>query len=165
MREEQIDQAERRETLENDRKLLEAERRRLQREGTTFHQFAQADAATPRDRFHQVTVATVIGSKAAVGSAYPAASAAHQTELPPEEPLGFSVDEMPIESSTAASPVEAQGDPTSARPEVTPLSSGEQQAVGSPLSSDDSAPGSAFPPGPARDQRVAESSPSNERSE
>jgi hypothetical protein len=37
MRDDQIDQAERRETLENDRKVREAEHQRLLREGTTFH--------------------------------------------------------------------------------------------------------------------------------
>jgi hypothetical protein len=39
--------------------------------------------------------ATVIGSKSGVASAYPAASAAHQIQLPNEEPLGYRIDAMP----------------------------------------------------------------------
>jgi hypothetical protein len=57
------------------------------RQATTLHQHALADAATPRGRFSAVETATVIGSKPDAASAYPAASAAHQTQLPDEPPL------------------------------------------------------------------------------
>jgi hypothetical protein len=107
----QIDQAERKAFLRNDARVREQQREREQ-QGTTFHQFAQADVTIPRNRFDQVNAATVIGSKARIAAAYPAASAAHQTELPPEEPLGYCVSALTpheLEPSLVSSPpVEAQ---------------------------------------------------------
>jgi hypothetical protein len=51
-------------------------------------------------RFAAVNAAKVVGQSSSIAAAYPAASAAHQTELPPEPPLGFRVDAMPeLESS------------------------------------------------------------------
>jgi hypothetical protein len=61
---------------------------------STFHQHAQADADTPRGRFSAVSNACVVGSQPTVAAAYPAASSAHQTELPPEPSLGFAIDEL-----------------------------------------------------------------------
>jgi hypothetical protein len=67
MREDQIDQAERRDTLENDRKLREAEHERLLREGTTMHQFAQAQANDlAGGRFAGVNSTTVVGAEQVV---------------------------------------------------------------------------------------------------
>src|SRR6516165_5910500 len=59
------------------------------RQASTFHQHALADAQTPRGRFSAVETATVIGSKPDAASAYPAASAAHQIQLPDEPPLSL----------------------------------------------------------------------------
>jgi hypothetical protein len=84
----------------------------VQRQATTMHQFAVADAQTPRGRFSAIDAAYVVGSTPDVAGAYPAASAAHQVELPPEEPLGFAIDAMP-EPSTAPPSVEATGEPDS----------------------------------------------------
>jgi hypothetical protein len=79
----QEEQAERLRTLLNDARVREQEQAR----GSTFHQFAQADAQTPRGRFTQVEAATVVGANPVMN--YPAASAAHQIQLPDEPPLGF----------------------------------------------------------------------------
>jgi hypothetical protein len=99
---------------QEERRLREAEHRRGLIEGATLHQFAVADAAIPRGRFAQVEATTVIGSKLDAAAAYPAASAAHQTELPPEPPLGF--DNPALNESSAVLHVEATGDPVSDAP-------------------------------------------------
>jgi hypothetical protein len=52
-------------------------------------------ASIETGRFTQVNTAHVIGSEAA--ARYPAASSAHQTELPPEPALGFAIDQMPAD--------------------------------------------------------------------
>ena len=86
MLESQIEQEERRRVFAQDQSLP--------KQATTFHQFAQADAETPRGRFAAVDAAYVVGSKADIAGSYPAASSAHQTELPPEPSLGFAIDEL-----------------------------------------------------------------------
>jgi hypothetical protein len=97
--------------------------------GASMHAFAVADAAIPLGRFTQVTAATVVGSTANAAGAYPAASAAHQTELPPERSLGYSIDDL---EPPAASLVEAQaGEPA----ERAPSPADVERAVGSSLSS------------------------------
>jgi len=85
----QEEEQERREVLENDRKVLE-------QRGSTYHQHgvAQADELS-QGRFAATGAPRVVGSTPNPASQYPAASAAHQTELPPEQPLGYSVDDMP----------------------------------------------------------------------
>jgi len=106
MLEKQIEQWERKATLRNDLKVRQQEQEREQ--ATTFHQHAVADAETPRGRFTAVAQASVIGSKPDVASAYPAAAAAHQIQLPDEPPL--SAYENPgFEPSTVnpSAPVEA----------------------------------------------------------
>src|SRR5262245_7087545 len=120
------DQHERRETLRNDLSV------RQQEQGSTMHAHAQADAETPRGRFSAVSAATVIGSKSDVAGAYPAAAAAHQTEVPPEPPLGYRIDAMePLGLSPSA---EAQGNsPNPASGEVVPFSASldvEQRGAG-----------------------------------
>jgi hypothetical protein len=89
----QEEEQERRETLENDRKVLEAERRRILREGTTFHQFGQSQANDEAGgRFAAVNAATVVGAEPAMKypqlpSSSPWSGA--QPEPGPEPPLGF----------------------------------------------------------------------------
>jgi hypothetical protein len=59
----QEEERERRETLENDRKVLEAERQRIAREGTTLHRFAQSQAdELSGGRFAAINPTTVVGS-------------------------------------------------------------------------------------------------------
>ena len=88
----QEEEQERREVLENDQRVREQQ----QAQGGTFYQhgLAQADEIN-QGRFAAVGAPTVVGSKPNPSTQYPAASAAHQTKLPPEQPLGFSIDDMP----------------------------------------------------------------------
>jgi len=119
MLESQIDQHERREVQRNDQLV-----RRQQ--GGTFHQHAVADAATPHGRFTQVNAATVVGATAV--PQYPAASSAHQIQLPDEPPLGL---DNPALEPVASPSAQATG-PTSDG-DAPPASTGEQRAdVGSP---------------------------------
>jgi hypothetical protein len=95
----QEEEAERIATLRNDQRVREQAQ-----QGTTFHQHAQAQALdTAGGRFAATGAPRVVGSTPNPSAQYPAASSAHQTELPPEEPLGFSIDEMP--NPTGVSPV------------------------------------------------------------
>jgi hypothetical protein len=108
----QEEEAEREAVLENDRLVREQQKQREQ--SGTFFSHAQAQAAElAQGRFAGVNSASVIGSTEA--TRYPAASLAHQTELPPEPSLGFSIDEMPgLEPSMAtpcSSSIEETGDP------------------------------------------------------
>jgi hypothetical protein len=88
--EHQREQAERLEVT-----LQDADVRRQQQqksEATTMHQHAQSQANDiSGGRFGALGTPHVVGSTLA--PKYPAASAAHQTELPPEEPLGIKIDE------------------------------------------------------------------------
>jgi hypothetical protein len=127
----QEDQAERRRVFENDRKVREQQREQEERRrvfapdqslpnpGTTFHARAQADAAMPRGRFSAVEAATVVGANPTIE--YPAASAAHQIQLPDEPPLSAWDNPALEEPSTGllSSPVEQTG-PMSDAPS-TPL--------------------------------------------
>src|SRR5215471_5695534 len=104
----QEDQAEKRRVLLQDADV----QRRQQEQSGTFLSHTHIDDAG--GRFAAVNAAKIVGQSPAIAASYPAASAAHQTELPPEEPLGYSVDAMPeLEPSTAPS-VEATGDPAQA---------------------------------------------------
>jgi hypothetical protein len=120
----QEEMLERQRTFENDLKLREqqgrvfAQDQSLPRQATTMHAFAEADANTPRGLFSAVEAATVIGSKSGVASVYPAASAAHQIQLPNEPPTGYRIDELEPSSCEAQAP-----GPTSDAP--TPLGSTE----------------------------------------
>jgi hypothetical protein len=86
MLESQIDQAERRRVLENERKLRE------QQQGSTYHAHAQADLEIP-GRFSALGKAHVVGTGA---PEYPAASHPWQGPDPvPNEPaLGYSIDKV-----------------------------------------------------------------------
>jgi hypothetical protein len=99
------EQAERRRVLQNDARVRE--------QGATFMSHTHSDAG---GRFAKIGAASVIGSTAV--PQYPAASAAHQIQLPDEPPLGF--DNPELEPPTMPSPVEAQaGGPADAP--ATPL--------------------------------------------
>jgi hypothetical protein len=91
----QIDDAERKEVLENDRRVREeqSEKRRALRENepSTFMAHTHNDVG---GRFREVEAMNVIGSEADIAASYPAASSAHQTELPPEMPLGYSINDL-----------------------------------------------------------------------
>jgi hypothetical protein len=132
MREDQIDQLERRSTLENDQRVRE------QAQGTTMSAFAQAESKIP-GRFEAIAAAHVVGSTPDPAQAYPAASAPFQADpVGTEPPLGFRIDEMPIEPS-ALIPVgiEATGAPADAAPpsRVPPsLADGELGDAGASLS-------------------------------
>ena len=84
--------------------VTQAERRRILREGTTFHQHAQSSANDEAGgRFAATAAPRVVGSTPNPSLQYPAASAAHQTELPREPSLGYSVDQLdPLESPSFA---------------------------------------------------------------
>jgi hypothetical protein len=127
MLEHQIDQAERRAVMRNEQRVKEQEQSRvfadqsLPNKASTLHQHAVADADIPRGRFSAVEASYVVGSKPDVACAYPATSSAHQTALPPEQPLGYAIDEleqsMPTDAQVVGAPV--SGDvPSSAIPFV-----------------------------------------------
>jgi hypothetical protein len=107
VREDQIDQAERRETLANDLKVL-------QQQGSTFHQHAQAQALdTAGGRFAAVGTPRVVGSTPNPSAQYPAAAAHQADPVGVEPPLGYDVNAMPEQESSMAIPysssVEATG--------------------------------------------------------
>src|SRR5215469_6490615 len=108
----QEDQAEKRRVLLQDADV----RRRQQEQSGTFLSHTHIDDAG--GRFAAVNAAKIVGQLPAIAASYPAASAAYQTELPPEPSLGFSIDEMPgLEPSMAtpcSSSIEATGDPADA---------------------------------------------------
>jgi hypothetical protein len=123
MREDQIDLAERLATLENDRKVLE------QRSGTFFSHGLAAANDLSGGRFAAAGGAPrVVGSTPGAASQYPAASAAHQTELPPEPPLGFSVNELDPSATIPAA--EDPGAPVGAAPSFNVASSGDDGKLG-----------------------------------
>jgi len=105
----QEEQAEKRRVM-----LQDADVRNRSRNGDTGTFLSHTHIDDAGGRFAAVNAAKIVGQSPAIAASYPAASAAHQTELPPEEPLGYSVDAMPeLEPSTAPS-VEATGDPAQA---------------------------------------------------
>src|SRR5262249_40678451 len=125
---EQEEQADKRRTLLNDARVRE------QSNGDTGTFLSHTHIDDAGGRFAAVNAAKIVGQSPAIAASYPAASAAHQTELPPEPSLGFSIDEMSGLESSTAPPVEATGDPADAP------------------SSDDG--GSATPPGGLMSERA-----------
>jgi len=115
----QIDQLDRKEVLENDKRVREQQESRrvfaqdqsLPKQATTMHQFAQADALTPRGRFSAVDAATVVGAQPTID--YPAGPAwsADPGAQCVEPPLGF--ENPALEPSSTAPDAQATG-PTSA---------------------------------------------------
>jgi hypothetical protein len=118
----QEEQQDRQRVLENDKRLRE--------QGGTFHAFADAEARTPLGRFSAVSASYVVGSTAI--PQYPAAAAHQRDPVPPENALGYRIDEMPVDPSmVSVTSVEDQGGaeaPLAASPNVEPAPS---------LSSDD----------------------------
>jgi hypothetical protein len=128
----QEEEAERRATFENDRKVLE-------QRGSTFHQhgMAQADELS-QGRFAAIGSPTVIGAKPSPSTQYPAASPSHQVSLPAEEPLGFSVNDLEP-SANHLPPVEETCAPAGAAAAAgnLPPASAQCGDAGAPLSQQD----------------------------
>jgi hypothetical protein len=115
----QEEQHERRETLENDRKIRE--------QTGTFLSHTHIDDAG--GRFVAVNAATIVGQTPAPN--YPAASPSWQIQLPDEPPLGFDNPALD-ETSTSPASVEATGGAESA-----PLSPSSVERPAPPSSSPD----------------------------
>jgi hypothetical protein len=106
----QEDQGERRRVLANDARVRE--------QSGTFFSHTHMDEG---GRFAQVSNAQIVGADPIPN--YPAASAAHQIQLPDEPPLGF--DNPALENSTVACPVEAQPGGPAEAPATTSVSPGQ----------------------------------------
>jgi len=117
----QEEQEDRRRTMQNDA---------LVREQTgTMHAHATAEAAIPRGRYSQVTTENVVGAKAGIASAYGACSPALAVQLPPENPLGYAIDDL---DPGPVSPAQGLGDlPSGDAPSTLP-SVGAQRGGRSP---------------------------------
>jgi hypothetical protein len=127
----QEEEQERRETLENDRLVREAEHRRILREGTTFHQHAQSAANDMAGgRFAAVNPTTVVGAQPLptyppLPSSSPWSGA--QPEPGPEKPLGYEISKLTpheLEPSMASSSVEDTGAPAGATLSPEPSDAG-----------------------------------------
>jgi hypothetical protein len=115
MREDQIDQAERRETLDNDLKVLQQQQRE---QGSTFFQHGQSQAdETNQGRFRATGVPTVIGAAPVVQ--YPQAAPPFQRDPVPDEPsLGFEINRLSaheLESSINSADPEQSPQPPAAQ--------------------------------------------------
>jgi hypothetical protein len=99
----QEEEQERREVLENDRRVREQ-----QRGGTTFHQYAES---TRNDdlggRFAALGPSSVIGATPILS--YPAAAPHQRDPVGTEPPLGYAIDDMPPLESSAVPCVEETG--------------------------------------------------------
>jgi hypothetical protein len=123
----QREQAQRRATLDNDRKVRE--------QGGTFLSHTHSDLG---GRYSAVGAQTIVGQ---TPNPYPAASSSWQIQLPDEPPLGLDNPELEP-SFLATSPAQATGEPSDAPSD--PLVS---ERVGSPLSlSDDPTTEGLAPP-------------------
>jgi hypothetical protein len=148
-----------------DLRRQQQERERAERGLNTYAAFAQADIETPgRHGVAQTTPPRVIGATPNIAAAYPAASAAHQTELPPELPTGHDINEMPpLEPSTVHASVEATGPASADAPllsDSASLSDVQRAGAGPSFSQTETRLGgparaSHLPPGPARTRRDA----------
>jgi hypothetical protein len=101
----QEEERERREVLENDRRVREEQKKREQ----TGTYLSHTHDDIHQGRFGAIGAAVVVGAKADVASVYPAASAHQRDPVSAERPLGFRVDEMPPLEPSAVSSVEATG--------------------------------------------------------
>ena len=137
-----------------DLRRQQQERERAERGLNTYAAFAQEETL-PRGRYDQaINPPTVVGAKPDVASVYPAASSAHQTELPPELPTGHDINEMPpLEPSIVNRSVEATGGA-----EALSFSMDVERAAPPFSTVGDSAPASHLPARPARVTREAGSS-------
>ena len=109
----QEERAKKRRTLLNDARVREQSKNG---DTGTFLSHTHIDDAG--GRFAAVNAAKIVGQSPAIAAAYPAASSAHQTELPPEPSLGYPIDAMPGDEPSTAPPcsssVEVTGDPADA---------------------------------------------------
>jgi hypothetical protein len=125
----QEEEAERKAVFENDLQLL--------RQTGTFFSHGQAQALdTSGGRFGAAMGAPTVTGSTAIPK-YPAASSSHQVELPPEQPLGYSVDDMPIEPSAVSVTAAEQLAPAGAAPSPTvapPSDDGELGDAGASFS-------------------------------
>jgi len=132
----QEDQADKRRVL-----LQDADVRNRSRNGDTGTFLSHTHIDDAGGRFAAVNAAKIIGQLPAIAESYPAASAAHQAELPPEPSLGFSIDEMPDLEPSTAPPVESTGDPADAPSggsgPASPYGGSMSERAGSPLSQTD----------------------------
>jgi len=151
----QEEQAEKRRTLLDDARVREQSRNG---DTGTFLSHTHIDDAG--GRFAAVNAAKIVGQLPTIAASYPAASAAHQTELPPEPSLGFSIDEMPGLESSMAPPVEATGDPADApsSDDGSPATSSgglmSERAGSSPSSETESEVGDPAAPGERANKQV-----------
>jgi hypothetical protein len=130
---------------QEERRRVFAQDQSLPNRASTFHQFAVADADIPLGRFSAISNPQIVGQ----GASYPACSPALQTQLPPEPPLGYRIDELeePSTVSSSCSPVE-QPDGPSAPSTASAMSSGgpsfsrSGDPAGSPVSNP---PGRSIP--------------------
>jgi hypothetical protein len=119
----QEEEQERREVLENDRKVREQQR------GGTFHQYAQSTANDEAGgRFAAVNSVSVVGAEPVVK--YPAAAAHQADPVPTEPPTGYDINEMlPLEPS-APPCVEDTGAPAGAAASLGNLPPSTQDECG-----------------------------------
>jgi hypothetical protein len=115
--------------------VTQAERRRILREGTTFHQHAQAFAdEVNQGRFAATGVPRVVGSTPVPN--YPQASTPFQSDpVPPEPPLGFSIDQLEPSALPCAEETCAPAGAAHAAGNLPPTSAQPDDA-GAPLSKD-----------------------------
>jgi hypothetical protein len=126
---------ERVETLRNDKLVRE------QQQGTTFSQFAQAEAEEVRGRFSGHERATVVGASPI--PEYPAAF--HQRDPVPDEPaLGVDINEMPPtgEAHEVERSIQQLGGAVPA-PASAPLSDAVETTASPSLTDDDEPPRAA----------------------
>ena len=148
----QEEDRERREVLRNDQRIREAREQSPRvfadqskpNQASTLHQHAVADADTPRGRFSAISAAYVVGSKADIACAYPAASAHQHDPCGPEPPLGYRIDELEpsvlAEAQATDGPADAPSTPLGQR--AGPSLSHEPGELGRGVSQ----PTSAFDP-------------------
>jgi len=114
-----------------ERQRVFAQDQSVPKQGSTFHQHAQADADTPRGRYSAVNAAYVVGSTAV--PTYPAAAAHQRDPVPKEEPLGYRIDAMPDLEPSSSADAQATGptsdDPSPLGRDVGSLSSPEPMAA------------------------------------
>jgi len=138
----QEEEAERKAVLENDLRV-----RRQREQGSTFLSHTHIDDAG--GRFATVNAAKIVGQSPGIAASYPAASAAHQTELPPEPPLGYSIDDMPgFENPADSSSVSLSAAPGAPAADAAPPSDCCQPPVVDGVESGAGAPSSSPVGGP-----------------
>jgi hypothetical protein len=114
---EESEQAEKRRVLANDRSVREQQ----QKAAATYFAFGAAEADEPRGRFKNTGGATTVIGATPLPQypELPTNSPWHHDPVPPEEPLGFGIDEMvPLEPPTVGLAVGTDGSTSDAPPEA-----------------------------------------------